>query len=393
MLKSIRVLSPTLSPRLGGTSVFSSVSTTRYYSTTTNSNNNNFNDTFKQEQKQQQEQQQQKQQNSDHNNNQGEQPKKKSSFKKTLLLLSCTAAVGSYVYFKANGAEPRVEYLKRIPFRMTSNLWGKIANIKIPENLRKPIYMTYSKVFGVNVNEAEKPVEEYESMADFFSRRLKDEARLIDMKHDLVSPVDGTVIYYGKVDNNTLEQVKGLTYSLEDFLGQPEMAKLKGKNLYHLGIYLSPGDYHGIHSPIDWKIQERYHFPGYLFPVAKVAVDNIPGLFALNERVVLSGQWKHGFFSLTPVGASNVGSIVMDFDKELSTNNPKDQSNIRKEKSEYYHRSYSSPIPSERGSEVAFFKMGSTVILVFEVPQDKQFDFTIKPGQHLKLGEPVGDLK
>ncbi|KAF2070507.1 hypothetical protein CYY_008173 [Polysphondylium violaceum] len=287
----------------------------------------------------------------------------------------------------------KVEYLKRIPFRMTSNLWGKIANIKIPENFRKPIYMTYSKVFGVNVNEAERPVEEYESMADFFSRRLKEDARLIDLKHDLVSPVDGTVIYYGKVDNNSLEQVKGLTYSLEEFLGEKEMAKIKGKNLYHLGIYLSPGDYHGIHSPIDWSIQERYHFPGYLFPVAKVAVDNIPGLFALNERVVLSGQWKHGFFSLTPVGASNVGSIVMDFDKELSTNNPKDQSNIRKEKSEYYHKSYTSPISSLRGNEVAFFKMGSTVILVFEVPQDKQFDFTIKPGQHLKLGEPVGDLK
>ena len=48
--------------------------------------------------------------------------------------------------------------------------------------------------------------------------------------------------------------------------------------------------------------------------VAPWAVRTMPGLFALNERAVLSGTWKHGFFSMTAVGAYNVGSInlVMD---------------------------------------------------------------------------------
>ena len=35
----------------------------------------------------------------------------------------------------------------------------------------------------------------------------------------------------------------------------------------------------------------------------------IQGLFALNERVVYYGNWKHGFFSYAAVGATNVGSI------------------------------------------------------------------------------------
>lgn len=41
----------------------------------------------------------------------------------------------------------------------------------------------------------------------------------------------------------------------------------------------------------------------------------IKELFCHNERVVLSGEWTHGFFSLTAVGATNVGSIRIYFDK------------------------------------------------------------------------------
>ncbi|KAK5577812.1 hypothetical protein RB653_002760 [Dictyostelium firmibasis] len=315
--------------------------------------------------------------------------KKGFSVTKSILILTAGAAIASYVYFKANGVEPKIGYLQRIPFRVTSNLWGKLASIEIPKSMRAPIYKTYSNLFGVIIDEAEKPIEEYPTMGDFFARRLKPTARPIDEKSDMVSPVDGTVIYHGKVDiNNSLEQVKGLTYSLEQFLGPDEIAKLKGKNLYHIGLYLSPGDYHGIHSPIDWEIKNRYHFPGYLFPVAKVAVDNIPGLFAMNERVVLTGDWKYGFYSLTPVGASNVGTIVMDFDKDLSTN---DQSHTYHQ-NDFFKKQYPSTIKSTRGSELAFFRMGSTVIMVFEVPENKQFNFNINPGQHVKLGESMGKL-
>lgn len=41
----------------------------------------------------------------------------------------------------------------------------------------------------------------------------------------------------------------------------------------------------------------------------------IKELFCHNERVVLTGDWKHGFFSLTAVGATNVGSIRIYFDR------------------------------------------------------------------------------
>ena len=55
--------------------------------------------------------------------------------------------------------------------------------------------------------------------------------------------------------------------------------------------------------------------PGELLTVAPWAARKMPGLFALNERAVLYGDWEHGFFSLTAVGAYNVGSIQLTVDE------------------------------------------------------------------------------
>ena len=58
-------------------------------------------------------------------------------------------------------------------------------------------------------------------------------------------------------------------------------------------------------------------FSGELLSVAPWAVRKLPGVFALNERTALLGRWRHGFFSYTAVGAFNVGSIQLSFDKVL----------------------------------------------------------------------------
>ena len=41
----------------------------------------------------------------------------------------------------------------------------------------------------------------------------------------------------------------------------------------------------------------------------------INDLFTLQERVAYVGQWMHGFFSMTAVGATNVGSVKVYFDE------------------------------------------------------------------------------
>jgi phosphatidylserine decarboxylase len=53
----------------------------------------------------------------------------------------------------------------------------------------------------------------------------------------------------------------------------------------------------------------------------------------------------------------------------------------------FYERIYAQPIKLARGDEVAFFKLGSTVVLIFESPE---FEWTIQPGQKIKLNETIG---
>jgi phosphatidylserine decarboxylase len=53
---------------------------------------------------------------------------------------------------------------------------------------------------------------------------------------------------------------------------------------------------------------------GELFSVSPYMAKRLENLFVLNERVALLGRWKYGFFGMVPVGATNVGSIKINFD-------------------------------------------------------------------------------
>lgn len=85
--------------------------------------------------------------------------------------------------------------------------------------------------------------------------------------------------------------------------------------LYHCVIYLAPGDYHRFHSPAEWQVSYRRHFPGKLLSVRPTFVSWFPNLFNVNERVIYFGEWKYGFFSMAAVGATNVGSVRVYFDE------------------------------------------------------------------------------
>lgn len=99
-----------------------------------------------------------------------------------------------------------------------------------------------------------------------------------------------------------------------------EGAKNRGNKLLYIVIYLAPGDYHRYHSPAFFTANYRRHIAGYLEPVMPSYLLKHKDVLKENERVNLLGEWKHGLFSMSFVGALNVGSIHLFFDNELKTN-------------------------------------------------------------------------
>lgn len=302
-----------------------------------------------------------------------------------------------------------VALYKSVPTRLLSRAWGRLNQVELPYWLRRPVYSLYIWTFGVNMKEAAvEDLHHYRNLSEFFRRKLKPQARPVCGLHSVISPSDGKILNFGQVKNSEVEQVKGVTYSLESFLGprtpaedlpfppaascdsfRNQLVTREGNELYHCVIYLAPGDYHCFHSPTDWTVSHRRHFPGSLMSVNPGMARWIKELFCHNERVVLTGDWKHGFFSLTAVGATNVGSIRIYFDQDLHTNSPRYSKGSYNDFS-FVNRANKTGIPMRKGEHLGEFNLGSTIVLIFEAPKD--FDFKLQAGQKIRFGEALGSL-
>lgn len=164
----------------------------------------------------------------------------------------------------------------------------------------------------------------------------------------------------------------------------------EGNKLFFMVVYLAPGDYHRFHSPTAWVVERRRHFTGELFSVSPYIARRVRDLFVLNERVALLGRWKHGFFGMVPVGATNVGSICINFDENLRTNerHPKHPPQTFTEAVYTKASAFLQGQPLTAGEEMGGFKLGSTIVLVFEAPEG--FRFTVEEGKKVKVGERMG---
>ncbi|CAA7023763.1 unnamed protein product [Microthlaspi erraticum] len=338
----------------------------------------------------------------------------------------------------------KASFLGILPLRSISRAWGSLTSLEIPVWMRPYVYKAWARAFHSNLEEAALPLEEYASLRDFFVRSLKEGCRPIDPDpHCLVSPVDGTVVRFGELKGNRgmIEQVKGHSYSVPALLGtnsllpmvpegkgeseEEEAAGAKGdkswlrvslaspklresvsaspvKGLYYCVIYLRPGDYHRIHSPVDWNALVRRHFAGRLFPVNERATRTIKNLYVENERVVLEGVWKEGFMALAAVGATNIGSIELFIEPELRTNKPKKKLFPTEPPEERVYDPEGHGFKLEKGKEVGVFNMGSTVVLVFQAPTANSpegsgscsdYRFCVKQGDRVRVGQALGRWK
>ena len=117
---------------------------------------------------------------------------------------------------------------------------------------------------------------------------------------------------------------------------------------------------------------------GTLFPISPLFTRLVPNLFSLNERVVLNGSWREGYFGYVAVGALNVGSIEIDCDPQLQTN-------VFGKTSGCFERTFEPAVESVRAEKLGCFNLGSTVVLIFE--SDKNFQFNVKGGDTVRVGQ------
>lgn len=270
--------------------------------------------------------------------------------------------------------------LGRLPQGAMSRSFGRLADVPLPRGLRRPVLGAFARAVGIDVSEAEHPIEAYGSLNEFFVRRLRPGLR--EWPEDpraVASPVDGVVGTSGRITAGRLIQAKGRAYGAGELLGdQPEAARYDGGSF--VTLYLSPRHYHRIHAPVAGEIRLARHLPGSLLPVNEPAVRHVADLFVRNERLVAHLESPSGGVALVAVGAYNVGRISAAFDPEWrGTNRPRAVTET--------HR-YDPPVRLERGAEIMAFHLGSTVVLLLE-PSCAPLREGLAPGTEIRLGEPL----
>ncbi len=175
---------------------------------------------------------------------------------------------------------------------------------------------------------------------------------------------------------------KGMTYTTETLLADAAIAERFQSGLFAT-LYLSPRDYHRIHMPVTGTLKTMIHVPGDLFSVNPVTADNVPNLFARNERVVCLFDTDKGELALVLVGAMIVASIATTWAGLITPPTKKTVTRI-----DYDDTS----ITLQKGEEMGHFQLGSTVVMLLNNTQ-ASFADTLGPGADIIMGQSIGQME
>lgn len=255
-------------------------------------------------------------------------------------------------------------YLYRFLIELTNKRWSsRLLERYTSSSLSKPLIRSFIKVYQINEAEMVHPAEDYQTLHDFFMRKLSPEARTIDYGADhVVSPVDAMLAEAGTITAGCEIVVKGKAYSVAEMLGSHEKAVSYEDGTF-LVFYLSPSHYHRIHSPADGRVIGKWSLGRHSYPVNSHGLKYGRAPLAKNYREITELELNSGKMAVVKVGAMFVNSIERSHDR-----------------------------PAWRqGEEVAYFNFGSTVVLLIE-PGRFKLDERLKVPCEIKVGEKVGTL-
>jgi phosphatidylserine decarboxylase len=270
-----------------------------------------------------------------------------------------------------------------LPHHLLSRLIGCAAECRAGW-FKNRLIGWFAKQYQVNMSEAQ--VEDLTAFAhfnDFFTRALKDGARPLDSTSGAVlCPADGAVSQLGKIEQGRVFQAKGHSFSVIELLGGDSQRASPFMGGDFATIYLSPKDYHRVHMPLAGTLTEMVYVPGRLFSVNQTTAENVPELFARNERVVCLFDTERGPMAVVLVGAMIVASIETVWAGLVTP--PK-----RALKTFKYDDAARAPIYLEKGAELGRFKLGSTAIVLFG-PEQVQWAEALTANSAVQMGQCLG---
>ena len=271
---------------------------------------------------------------------------------------------------------------RSLPKQALTALAGFLASIKI-SGIKNYLIRFFIRKHHINMSEAlDENIDNYADFNAFFIRQLKPECRPI-AHATIVSPVDGYVSQIGSINKGSLIQAKGRDYSVHELLAGNDVLSSAFDDGLFATLYLSPQDYHRVHMPIDATLKEMIYVPGKLFSVQPVTTRVIPKLFARNERLVVVFDTSVGQMAMVLVGATIVGAIGTAWEGDVvRTNKPRHVD---------YSKTDAFSTALRQAEEMGYFKLGSTVILLFSDKQRVQWKQSLKPGDKIQFGEALAN--
>lgn len=268
-----------------------------------------------------------------------------------------------------------------LPKHALTTFAGCMANIKIPV-IKNYLIRDFIQKYDVNMQEArEEAIESYACFNDFFIRALKPECRPI-ADADIISPVDGFISEIGSITTGKMLQAKGHDYSVRELLACDTARAAQFDHGRFATLYLSPKDYHRVHMPINATLTDMIYVPGRLFSVQPTTARVVPRLFARNERLVVFFDTPAGPMAMVLVGATIVGAIGTSWHGDIRRG--------RKQERFVYSNHQDINTVLAKAAEMGYFKLGSTVILLFADGQRVEWNSDLHAGKAIRFGDALG---
>jgi phosphatidylserine decarboxylase len=266
-----------------------------------------------------------------------------------------------------------VQILRALPRTRVSRAVGRLCDTPLPAGLSRAVVSLYVRAYGIDLGECVARDGAYESFDQFFTRELKPGLRTIcSDAREVASPADGTIEAIGPVDLAGTLLVKKQRYTVADLVGDPVDAQRYAGGQFAV-VYLSPRDYHRVHSPVGGAITHVRSMPGDLFPVNSIGERHVPLLFSKNRRVaIVIDTTLLGRVTVVMVGAIIVGRITVTAlpgqDVPLGDH------------------VLVPPRPVQKGEEIGIFHLGSTAIVFVERGSAARFARATGP---VRLGQSL----